>query len=133
MKHQNLVLAEFLATTCADQGLFSLSAGSRREQDPLLSAAHQGAWTVVLGLLEGGANVNARGGYYGNALQAASAGGHGEIVKQLLEGGADANAQGGLNGNELYAASGSGHGKILKQLLERGADVDAQSNVRRSV
>jgi hypothetical protein len=31
--------------------------------------------------LDKGADVNAQGGYYGNALQAASVGGHQEIVK----------------------------------------------------
>ncbi len=52
-------------------------------------------------LLERGADVNAQGGVYGNALQAASHGGHGEIVRQLLERGADVNAQGGHYGNAL--------------------------------
>jgi ankyrin repeat protein len=45
--------------------------------------------------LRRGADVNAQGGQYGNALQAASNGGHKEIVKLLLERGADVNAQGG--------------------------------------
>jgi ankyrin repeat protein len=45
-------------------------------------------------LLEKGADVNAQGGHYGNALQAASGGGHDSIVTLLLEKGADVNAQG---------------------------------------
>jgi hypothetical protein len=39
-------------------------------------------------LLDKGAEVNAHGGQYGNALQAASAGGHEQVVKMLLNAGA---------------------------------------------
>jgi predicted kinase len=40
-------------------------------------------------------DVNAQGGYYGNALQAASFKGHQGVVKLLLEEGADVIADGG--------------------------------------
>jgi ankyrin repeat protein len=60
---------------------------------------------IVKVLLEKGAEVNAQGGEYGNALQAASFGGHEAIVKVLLEKGAEVNAQGGIYGNALQAAS----------------------------
>jgi hypothetical protein len=36
-------------------------------------------------LLDKGADVNAQGGFYGNALQAASGGGHEKIVQMLAE------------------------------------------------
>jgi hypothetical protein len=49
-------------------------------------------------LLEMRADVNAQGGVYGNALQAASYEGHEAIAKLLIDKGADANAQGGRNG-----------------------------------
>ncbi len=39
--------------------------------------------------------MNAEGGAYGNALQAASLGGHINIVELLLENGANVNAEGG--------------------------------------
>jgi ankyrin repeat protein len=39
---------------------------------------------VVELLLGKGADVNAQGGEYGNALQAASYGGHEKVVEQLL-------------------------------------------------
>ena len=39
-------------------------------------------------LLEKGADVNAQGGDYDNALQAASAEGHDQVVQRLLEKGA---------------------------------------------
>jgi ankyrin repeat protein len=45
-------------------------------------------------LLEKGADVNAQGGDYGNALYAASNRGHDSVVTLLLEKGADVNAQG---------------------------------------
>ncbi|SLM38726.1 vegetative incompatibility protein het-e-1, partial [Lasallia pustulata] len=56
-------------------------------------------------LLDKGADVNAQGGRYGNALYAASATGHDQVVQMLLDKGADVNAQGGQYGNALKAAS----------------------------
>ncbi|EGU86437.1 hypothetical protein FOXB_03045 [Fusarium oxysporum f. sp. conglutinans Fo5176] len=72
------------------------------------------------------ADVNAQGGYFGNALQAASDGGHEEVVRMLLDKGADVNAQGGICGNSLQAASFQGHKEIIRLLLDEGADVNAQ-------
>ena len=73
-----------------------------------------------------GADINAQGGLYGNALQAASSNGNQEIVKLLLDKGADINAQGGTYGNALQAASSHGHQEIVKLLLDKGADINAQ-------
>ena len=72
------------------------------------------------------ADVNIQGGYYGNALQAASYEGHEEVVHLLVELGADVNAQGGEYGNALQAASFSGHEKIVHLLVVEGADVNAE-------
>jgi ankyrin repeat protein len=94
-----------------------------------LSDDHASAWDhafVVTQLLEKGADVNAQGGRYGNALQAASYGGHDSIVTLLLEKGADVNAQGGIYCNALPAASDGGHDSVVTLLLEKGADVNAQ-------
>jgi ankyrin repeat protein len=60
-------------------------------------------------LLKHGADVNAQGGDYGNALYAAYSGGYDKIVQLLLEHGADVNAQGGDDRNALYAACSRGH------------------------
>ena len=60
-------------------------------------------------LLDKGADVNAQGGWYGNALQAASSRGHEKVVQILLDKGAEINAQGGIYGNALQAASSRGH------------------------
>ena len=70
--------------------------------------------------------VNAQGGYYGNALHAASFGGHEKAVQILLDQGADVNAQGGYYGNALQAASFGGHEKVVQMLLDQGADVNTQ-------
>jgi hypothetical protein len=77
-------------------------------------------------LLSKGADVNAQGGQHGNALQAASLGGHDKVVELLLSKGADVNAQGGQYGNALQAASLGGHDKVVELLLSKGADVNAQ-------
>lgn len=77
-------------------------------------------------LLDRGADVNAQGGDYGNALQAASFQGYEEVVQILLNKGADVNAHGGFYGNSLYAASSRGHEKVVQMLLDKGADVNAE-------
>jgi hypothetical protein len=77
-------------------------------------------------LIDNEADVNAQGGEYGNALQAASQRGYQEIVNLLLDNEADVNAQGGEYGNALQAASKEGHQEIVNLLLNKGADVNAQ-------
>ncbi|KAH6884132.1 hypothetical protein B0T10DRAFT_518181, partial [Thelonectria olida] len=77
-------------------------------------------------LLEKDADVNAEGGEYGSALQAASAEGHDKTVQLLLEKGAVINAEGGRFGSAIQAASYGGHDKIVQLLLEKGADVTAE-------
>jgi ankyrin repeat protein len=72
------------------------------------------------------ADINAQGGEYGNALQAAAYGYHTAVVQILLEKGADINAQGGEYGNALQAAAYRGSEEIVQILLEKGADVNAQ-------
>ncbi|KAH7385298.1 hypothetical protein DE146DRAFT_666750, partial [Phaeosphaeria sp. MPI-PUGE-AT-0046c] len=56
---------------------------------PLYYAALLGLCTVTKLLLDKGADINAQGGEYGNALQAASYKGHEQIVKLLLNRSAD--------------------------------------------
>jgi hypothetical protein len=51
---------------------------------PLYIVASHGYYKLVQLLLEGGAEVNAQGGHYGNALQAAAAKIGGEAAVQLL-------------------------------------------------
>ena len=89
-------------------------------------AAEHGHDELVKLLLDEGADINAQGGSFGNALQAASCGGHKQIVKLLLDKGAEVNSQGGDYGNALQAASCGGHKQIVKLLLDKGADINAQ-------
>jgi hypothetical protein len=92
---------------------------------PLYYAALLGFSTVTRLLLDKGAEVNAQGGRYGNALQAASVRGHEQVVKTLLDKGAEVNAQGGEYGKALQAASFRGHREIVTLLLNRGAQTNA--------
>jgi len=64
------------------------------------------------------------GGFYGNALQAASYGSHEAVVRLLLEN-ADVHAQGGHVGNAFLAASARGHDGV-KGFSENKADAKAQ-------
>ncbi|KAL8699990.1 MAG: hypothetical protein Q9201_005685 [Fulgogasparrea decipioides] len=93
---------------------------------PLYYTALAGLHKSVQMLLDKGADVNAQGGYFGNALQAAAERGHNEVVQLLLDKGADVNAQGGFHGNALQAAAYRGHNKVVQLLLDKGADVNAQ-------
>ncbi|KAH9477080.1 Vegetative incompatibility protein HET-E-1 [Psilocybe cubensis] len=83
---------------------------------------------VVSLILKNGADVNAAGGEYDTALQAACYAGNQRLVEMLLESGADVNAQGGESryGNALQAAAYSGHDGIVALLLEHGANIHAE-------
>jgi len=81
---------------------------------------------VVEDLCAEGAEVNAQGGDFGNALQAASEGGHDQVVQILLDKGAEVNAQGGYYSNALQAASYRGHDQVVQILLDKGAEINAQ-------
>ncbi|KAF3904099.1 Myotrophin [Dactylellina cionopaga] len=71
----------------------------------LYYASFGGLSNAVEQLLSKGADVNAQGGFYGNAVQVASFKDHDKIVELLLSKGADVNSQGGKYGNALQAAS----------------------------
>ncbi|KLU92750.1 hypothetical protein MAPG_11652, partial [Magnaporthiopsis poae ATCC 64411] len=94
----------------------------------LPDAVRGGSKAVVQLLLDRGAHVNARGGKYETALQAACANGRDgkHIVPLLLERGADVNIQGGMYGNALQAACLHQPSlDTIKLLLARDADVKA--------
>ncbi|KAF3287344.1 hypothetical protein TWF970_007070 [Orbilia oligospora] len=94
---------------------------------PIYYASFGGLLFAVKDLISKGHSIDSGGQDYGNALQAAAAGGHEEIVEFLLNQGANVNAQDASHyGNALNAASIEGHFKIVKSLLKQGADVSAQ-------
>lgn len=70
--------------------------------------------------------VNAEGGLYGHALQAASLFGHVDIVRMLLDSGANTNSRGGLYDSALQAAAFRGYEEIVQMLVQKGADVNAR-------
>jgi ankyrin repeat domain-containing protein 50 len=77
---------------------------------------------VIRLLLERGADINAQGGYYGNALQAAATCRNEDVIRLLLDRGADINAQGGCYGNALQAAAAKyGSEGVVRLLLDKGA------------
>jgi hypothetical protein len=110
------------------QGL-NLSLKTHDLAHPLYYAARIGVPGIVKRILKRTVDINAQGGRYGTALQAASADGHETVVKILLDSGADVNAQGGFYGNALQAASAGGHEAVVKILLDSGANVNAQGGL----
>ncbi|KAF9064033.1 hypothetical protein BDP27DRAFT_1405515 [Rhodocollybia butyracea] len=94
---------------------------------PLYYMALIGLPSIVrLLLAENMSDVNAKGGYYGTALQAAAYSGSKGTVQLLLDHKADLTAQGGAYGSPLHAAAAAGKKDIAELLLEHKADVNAQ-------
>ncbi|KAG9251656.1 ankyrin repeat-containing domain protein [Emericellopsis atlantica] len=83
----------------------------------------ESANTVRL-LLRYGADLNAIGEEYGNALTAAAYDGTVHIIENLLSYKADVNAP---DGWALQTAAGQGHVEVVQLLLKHGADVNAFS------
>ncbi|GLI82219.1 hypothetical protein PoHVEF18_010644 [Penicillium ochrochloron] len=80
----------------------------------------------MLRFLGKGAEVNAQGPWYGNALQTASHEDHQEFLSLLLDSGADFNAHGGHYGNPPQAVSLESHQKIVNLLVDNGVHVNTQ-------
>ncbi|KAF2466034.1 uncharacterized protein BDR25DRAFT_359824 [Lindgomyces ingoldianus] len=68
-------------------------------------------------LLNSGMDPNPKGGYFGNALQAAARLGHTGVAKMLLDSGADINTWGGAYTTALQAACTFGQTAVLDLLL----------------
>ncbi|CAG8416225.1 unnamed protein product, partial [Penicillium salamii] len=126
-----LQLAAFNGHEQKVSSLLAVSKGDLNMPDdtgtyPIIWASLNGHNKATQMLLDRGADVNAQGGEYENALLAACNRGHDTIAQMLLQRGADVNAQGGPYGNAFQAACYRGHDKIAQILLERGADINAQ-------
>ncbi|KAI2464864.1 hypothetical protein F4781DRAFT_435957 [Annulohypoxylon bovei var. microspora] len=78
--------------------------------------------TVELLLKKFGADPNATGEEYGNALTAAAYDGTMNIIQLLLDAGANVNAP---EGWAIQTAAAEGHVDVVVELLKRGADVNA--------
>ena len=86
-------------------------------------------------LLDRGADINAQGGKYGNALEAASVQArwpwicdYVELVQILLNAGANINAQGGLYGHALRAARSEHRNEVSQLLRDRGAFIEVEES-----
>lgn len=131
-RYGNLNMVELLLGSGADVN----TATGGKYGNPLHAAAmgDSGGTEVLTLLLDHGAEVNARGGKFGTALQAACTSGEMKRVRVLLDRGADVNIEGGEYGTALQAACATnmigimGKDKLsmLELLLEHGADVHTQ-------
>lgn len=113
---------------------FALQAASAAEYDPYTSNhdEYNGdidfACTKTKLLLEQrpDINVNAQGGIFGTALQAAAYSDQTASIRLLLEKKADCNIRGGKYGSPLNAAIVSGWWDIVEILLQAGATPDCR-------
>jgi ankyrin repeat protein len=102
---------------------------SASDDTVLQEAIYKKHKAIVKLLLEHGADINAQGGWYGNALQEAGMAGDREVVQLLIRTGAQVNAEGGYYGTALQAATFLGHLNILQLFLDSGADVNVRLGV----
>ncbi|KAH0542485.1 hypothetical protein FGG08_003156 [Glutinoglossum americanum] len=93
---------------------------------PLYYASARGRVEVVRQLLDSGANINAEGGFHGNALHAALRWRHEDVARLLLENGADINAKGVFRGTALHQAVKMGDEVMIKSILEKGVKLNAK-------
>lgn len=93
-------------------------------------AASRNRIDVVKLLIERGADVNTKGGWWVvTPLHWAADNGHTEIVRLLIEHGADVNARTEEHGyTPLHWAAGGGHRETVEVLITAGATVDAQAD-----
>jgi len=87
----------------------------------LKRAAAKGGTSVVRALLDGKADIDARGGSGYTALMIAARAGQGDVVRLLLEKGADLDARNEAGRSALSIAEGAGHPAIVQILLAKGA------------
>lgn len=94
---------------------------SKREQDvpkSLYYASLLGLYIVTEALINRGVDVNARGGLFGNALQAAAFQNHHQIVYLLLQNGAEIKLNEGLHYSALNAAAVNGSEASFRILFD---------------
>jgi ankyrin repeat protein len=91
----------------------------------LYYASLVGCAQVVELLLERGADVNAQGGHYGNALQAALSNRHEEIAKLLLRKGFNIISRGRAYDNALMTTLYEGSKDMIALLLARAEEINA--------
>lgn len=98
--------------------VFDLNQGNKDATSGLYLAARWGHVKVAQKLLDLGANVDASGYQYGNALQAACCGGYQDIVKSLLDRGASSLAKKAEFSSPLEAALANDQDHVSQALLD---------------
>lgn len=101
---------------------------SKAPGSPLYYASLGGLKRTTETLIHLGFDVNAVGGKYGSALQAACHLGAIDVVDILLNNGADINATNGRFSNALHAAVIRNHPKIVQRLLQEPVNLEASTS-----
>jgi ankyrin repeat protein len=91
---------------------------------PLHNAIKGGNTSIIMSLLEHGADINATDKYGNTHLHNAINGGNNSIITLLLEHGADVNATYKYDNTPLYNAIKGGNTSVVTLLLEHGANVN---------
>lgn len=94
-------------------------------ETPLYYAAILGLDRITELLLDQGADINAQGGMFGDALAAAVHRRHTAVAKLLIDAGANVNSTDMIWGTPLYQASERNDEATVKLLISAGADVNA--------
>jgi ankyrin repeat protein len=94
----------------------------------LYYACFLGLAQIAKQLLVRGADINAKGGVYGNALTAASRSEHIDVVRLLIDEGADIDPQEYTYGNALQAASFFDSIDVVRLIIGEGADSSTQGS-----
>jgi ankyrin repeat domain-containing protein 50 len=102
----------------------------RQGMTPLIVSAEVGDNTMVLLLLEKGADIEAKTHDGRTALRRAAENGHEAAVRILLERRADVDAKNEFGWTVLHRAAENGHEATVRVLLEHWADVDAKAAFR---
>ncbi|KAJ7291361.1 ankyrin repeat-containing domain protein [Mycena rebaudengoi] len=100
---------------------FDQSISKDEKESALLVASYWNYPEVVRLLIKHGANVNAAGGSYGNALHVAAAMGHVSVVQELIANGIAMNTGGRQYSSALNTALERGHEGVAALLIENGA------------
>lgn len=109
-----------------DAGSTTINSKDKALKTPLHAATRYGHTATVAILLEHGADFEAQGGSFGNALNTAVINGHAKITSMLLDMGADMYLQYKKYGNALNEASEMGFQEIVEIILSKGVDINAE-------
>ena len=108
------------------EGFADVNQRSDNDDTLLCLAAREGHASVVLALLEKGAETKV------DALYSATSIGHEVIARLLIERGVDINALNKYNKSALFAASNHNHEDMVRFLLDNGAKVDDEAFIAAS-